>query len=298
MNLKKLCALLFPFLSLSGFCQTEIQLLNTAYAKDSAQLFTSVLNQWHQSAQNKAVGSSPVNDTILDAYSVFQYFFRPENFDTIAGTVLSKQHYQDHLYLPVQNSIDICFTNRLYYSQAETDSIGLNYSKTQILNLPQHPSDYDFMMKNYGYMPKDLIRDMGINKISASNPVKLWMSISDFRPQISPADKKVIYLSSHIDTVINAFLGNKYVAGYKRVFTLSAQAENTKRKKALEQYLKLWYGKTDGGWQLISYPYVQSLTFDKDRSYVSLNIRLPYLTGTVMMKRDASGWKIIKFTHN
>ena len=297
MRISKLFVVIFLSLSIDGICQTESQLLTTAYSKDSAKLFESVLDRWYQTNQQDSLPSPQTNDTILDAYQVFKDFFKPENFDTIAGTALSKKNYENHSYILVQNSIEICFTNRVYYSQYEADSIGLDYSKRQLMKTSPPQSEYEFMTKNYGRMPIDMIRSNAKFKIAEMNPVKHRATINDFRPDIRLPDKKVIYLNGHIDTMTNEFLGNRYMPGGVRVFALSTQSDNTKRKKALEQYMKIWYGKKNDNWQLISYPYVQSITFDKNRSYALLKIKFPYLDGNALMKRESQGWKVIQFEH-
>ena len=280
-------------ISINIYGQSDKDLLQLALKRDSGQLFVQILNGWSNKTQPPIESTQYQNDTLREVYNIFESFFIPANFDTIDGTSLSQLNYRNHNYILVQNAIKIYFADQVYYTDEERDSLGVEYSIKTRMQTKLHESEYDFFRRQYGKMPLELIRYNGETKITQLDNSKLINTISDFRPRIECRDKKAIYLTEDINKVINAYLGNKYVQNDSKSFTLSTNKENVMRKKTLDQFVKFWYGQTGAYWHLVTYPLVESVTFDKNMSFARLKIRLPYLGAIMILKKEDDKWRVV-----
>ena len=298
MNKKVLLFILLSY-SLSGWSQSGENPHDRIQPVPEANVYTKLLDACAKMSSVTNGLKLPPGDTVLEAYDVFENFYNPMVFDTISGTALSIAYYESHPYLLIQNSLEVYFVDRLYYSQQEIDSIGLAYSQKDKINSAdskKSKTEYEFMMDNYGRMPLDLIRYNGQSEIDRKNKPVAFRTIEHFSPSLKLTGKKTITLTTETDSCLNELLGNKYANKNSRLFPLSSDTSNLMRKRTLDGYVKIWYSKKETLWQLVSYPYVRSLTFDKNMQYARLAVKLPYLEATVFMRKLNGKWIVISFT--
>jgi len=117
-------------------------------------------------------------------------------------------------------------------------------------------------------------------------------SIMNFRPSINCNNKKPLYLTSHYDSILNNFLGNKYFQ-LGVMSPATAKDESKKRQAFLEHEIKIFYGHWGGYWQLFSYPVAYSITFDKQMHYAKVNFRMVYEGGEAILENQSGRWVLI-----
>lgn len=277
-----------------SFGQNELELLEQGYTLDSADLYRQFLNE-SIDRSNQTLQAGRLNDTVLMVQKVLTAFLSPENFDTIEGTALSPMNYTTHTHVLVQNSLGIYFTNRLYYTQWEIDSIGLAQSKLIMMDTKPPISLYESIVRNNQIFPHQLLWHIAEDEIKKANRVVKKDSIVNANWRLERIDKKIVSLSPSVDSALIAFLKHKYVAAGRSLITLSLEKESSKRKKAINEVVNFWYCKRGKYWQLVSYPYIDQLIFDRKMKYALLKIKLSYGSANVMLRNNKDEWKVIAF---
>jgi len=110
---------------------------------------------------------------------------------------------------------------------------------------------------------------------------KKYDSVIDFRPRVLFAYPQTVVLTGGYRDLLNRFLGNQQLPFAARNIMAPARSrgESVKRKQFLEQDIKLWYGHWGGYWQLLSYPAIGSITFDRTFQHALINYELVYEGG-------------------
>ncbi|HEX4849751.1 MAG TPA: hypothetical protein VFV08_03045, partial [Puia sp.] len=117
-----------------------------------------------------------------------------------------------------------------------------------------------------------------------------------FRPRIFFPDAKCVFLTDQYDSLLNKFLGNKYVKlGTGNIMSPArSKGESEKRMKFLSNFVKIWYGHWGGYWQLHSYPFAERILIDKKFEIALIDYRMIYEGGYALLQKSDGEWKFIK----
>jgi hypothetical protein len=293
-SFKPNCVLLLLLLvSSSGYSQTAAQILEKAYKKESAEQLKQFFETWHTEIPSATQAElSHLNDTLRQAYRVFNAFYKPHRTDSLGGSEWGNDIYKNIEYLIVQNFVKIYFAEKVYYDDKEVEDSIVAYVKSHIADEAERQN---LLRKKDGKLPPATIRLFGPNRLRPYAHATLVDSITDFRPSISCNGKSPLYLNSRYNGLLNSFLGNKHTPlGAGGIMNPArSKGQSKKRKDFLERYIKIWYGHWGGYWQLLSYPSAYSITFDKDMNYAIVDFRMVYEGGEAILKNDNGHWEII-----
>ena len=277
-----------------GQAQTAGQLLEKAYKKKSTEMLKQFFQNWNQEIRpisDKEL--STFNDTIRQTYSVFTAFYKPQNIDSLGGSEWGNDIYKNADFLIIQDFIKIYFTDKLYWTEQETDDYIVDYINK---NIEEVSTKQMLLERTNGKLSESVIENFSPNSsIFFERQDLLLDSIVNFRPRININGKFPLYLSSKYNDILNAFLGNKHLpVGTGDIMTPARSSrQSEKRKNFLNNYIKIWYGHWGGYWQLHSYPKAYSITFDKDMKYAKIDFRMVYEGGEALLKNDNGKWILI-----
>jgi hypothetical protein len=275
-----------------GFCQSQANLLKKAYKKKSIKKLNRFFENWaNETPDNVALVE---NDTILEAYKVFEGFYKPTQPSLIGGSEWGDSIYSNVKYYIVQSElINIGFATKVYFTQVEKDSI--IFSKIYDI----HRTDTtmrEIWIHNYREGKLSIATEL-FESDSIVKRAKIFIdffSVPNFFPKIDNNDKAV-YLTSRYSKILNNFLGKTHSELGDDGIMNPAQAKGSSKKKKdfLDGFVKIFYGHWGGYWQLITYPYVFSITFDKDMKYAKVEFRMIYEGGEAILEKQGNKWVII-----
>ena len=288
--------LLFSLLFLSefAFTQNASLLLETAYKEKSGKKLTDFFDIWQKETSVVSENElSKQNDTLKQAYKVFTAFYNPSEIGKLGGSEWGNDIYKAVSYLIAQDKIKIYFKDKIFYTEQEIDDYVVTEIKRAIKNdsTRQH-----FLERKDDKLSKIVLENFSpMNGFSDDIDERLVDSIKDFRPNLTCKNKVVLYLTPKYDTILNAFLGNTFLPlGSGSIMTPArATIESEKRKIFLEKKIKIWYGHWGGYWQLLSYPQVYSIAFDREMKYAKVNFRMVYEGGEAILKNSNTKWIIL-----
>ncbi|MES2388035.1 MAG: hypothetical protein V4543_08535 [Bacteroidota bacterium] len=291
--MKAILTALFLISLFSAKCQPARKTLEKAYKNNNPKLLKTFFENWRKEIPPVSEQElSKLNNTLKNAYAVFRAFYRPEDISSLGGCEFGNDIYKNADYLLVQNHIFI------YKS----------HGKFQ--NLPPDPDDYTIknISKNRKQdslkavdtyktnLIKSILHTKTLTDLSTEDGKEVLIdSIMNFRPGYTGSVKKAIFLNSKYRKILTDFLQNEHsnLGDGGIMNPAQAQGESEKRKKFLERFIKIYYGHWGGYWQLHSYPYCGSITFDKDMQYAKIAFTMVYEGGETVLKKTASGWKIV-----
>ena len=274
----QILVIIFSFIQI-GFSQSQTYLLKKSYKKNSIEMLTQFFENWaNEIPSNEA---SVVNDTIQEAYRVFKGFYRPTQISLLGGSEWEDSIYLNAKYFVVQTEIGkIQFADKVYFTQAEKDSIIIS----RISNIHKNDTTMrELWIQNYRKGKLDIADELFESDsivISSNNIIDICSS-PVFRPPISYNDKKAVYLTSEYSKIINKFLGNTHY----REFSM-------KKKEFLDNIIITFYGNWRG-WQIYTYPYVYSITFDRNMQYARVDYIIVYGGGNAILEKQGDKWIIV-----
>jgi len=279
-----------------GYSQSQLELINKAYKKKSEVLLTEFFENWAN--EIKPISKSEfdeLGDTIKEAYKVFECFYRPTELSQIGGSEWGESLYNESKYLVVQNNLyRIKFVDRLYCSEKEIDSITVAFYKKLFKNDTVRLNK-ELKRDENGKLPSYVYEnwDIDINNSKKSITVD---SIVFFRPPIDNPDKKVVYLTPEYEKTLNDFLKNKYIAFGKRNIMNPARSKGSslRRKEFLDRFVTTFHGHWGGYWELLTFPHVYCITFDKDMKFAKVDFEMVYEGGEALLEKKGDKWKILK----
>jgi len=222
-----------------------------------------------------------LNDTLQQAYKVFESFYQPKDIEKIGGSEWGNEIYANAKYLVVQSSIRIGFTKTL-----NKDSV--IHSNVKKIYPTDTTMQNKFLRKVNGkYEPQTLrmfySRDAGV----------IIDTIKEFRPQI----ERAVFLTEEYESLMNAFLGGKhYELGYRGIMNpAKAKGESKRRLDFINQMVTIFHGHWGGYWILESHPYAYDIIFDSEMKFALVNYKLIYEGGEVLLERQIhDNWKILE----
>ena len=274
--------------------QTQGQLLEKANKKNSKDLLKSFFENWHSEiptiSNNELL---QLNDTIKQAYRAFSTFYNPLDIDSIGGSEWGNKIYENVDYLLLQNKLYIYSQEKIFYTDIEIEQFVIDKINYRV---KEDSTKQKLLKRENGKLSDIVIRRFGpYEDIFSDNETKTKIdSILNFRPQIS-CNKTPLYLTKNYIETLNAFLGNShYKLGMGGIMNpAKSKGQSEKRKKFLENYIKIWYGHWGGYWQLNSYPTCTSITFDRNLEYAKIQYRMIYEGGEAVLKNENGNWKLI-----
>ena len=275
------------------YSQTTAGILEKAYKEKSTKKLKDFFYTWSQDIPPITdLEISGYNDTIKQAYKSFIAFYKPHRLDSIGGSEWGNDIYKNVDFLIVQNTLKIYFIDKVFYSEEEKEEFVINEINIRyfdrdstrisiIERLKNNNRDIDFYYRRYSgeKLKKSILTD----------------SIMNFRPAIHCNGKIPLFLTETYKEMINAFLGNKFLPlGAGGIMNPArAKGQSEKRKRFLENYVKIFHGHWGGYWQLYSYPQAYSITFDNNMEYARIDFRLVYQGGEAFLKNENGIWKLI-----
>lgn len=292
--MRTLLTITFFLILTVGQAQTAGQLLEKAYKKKSTEMLKQFFQNWNQEIQPISEKElSTLNDTILQTYNVFTAFYKPQSIDSLGGSEWGNDIYKNVDFLVIQDFIKIYFTDKLYWTEQETDDYIVDNINKKI---KEDSTRQQLLKRTDGKLSQRVIENFRPDRgVFFERNDTLLDSIVNFRPIINSNGKLPLYLSSKYNDILNAFLGNNHLplgtGGIMNPARSSRQSE--KCKKFLENYIKIWYGHWGGYWQLNSYPKAYSVTFDKEMKYAKVDFRMVYEGGEALLKNDNGKWILV-----
>jgi hypothetical protein len=277
--------------------RNNVALLEEAYRTQSKEKLAQFFREW--SINIPAISGqelSQLNARQKEAYAVFAAFYKPHRLDRLGGSEWGTAIYQKVGFLLVQNAVKIHATDKIFYADAVVDSI---ITSVVTRTVQEDSTKHRLLKKVNGRLSQDIRAEYGFETpFSFRNfrdTEKAIDSIDTFRPVIKVPGKQAIYLTPKREETLKAFLGDKHLPlGTGGVMNPArSSGESDKRKKFLENAIKIWYGHWGGYWQLNSYPVASSITFDKNLLYARINFRMVYEGGEAILKKTNGQWMLI-----
>ncbi len=256
-----------------------------------------MLTQFFENWESKIPSNetSVTNDTIQEAYRVFKGFYKPTQLLLLGGSEWGDSIYAKAKYLVIQAELGkIQFADKVYFTQAEKDSIIIS----RIANIyAKDTSRLELWIRNYkeGNLAIAVEIFESDSSVISSNKFIDICSIPIFRPTIDQIDKKAIYLTPEYSKIINSFLGNTHSRLGKGGIMNPARSKGSSKKKMdfLDNMIVIFYGHWGGYWQLHSYPYAYSITFDRNMKYARVDYRMVYEGGKAILEKHGDQWIIV-----
>lgn len=281
-------------LILDAFGQTQADLLEKAYKKKSIEMLTQFFENWANEITPNTMHYS--NDTIQEAYQVFKGFYKPTELSLIGGSEWGDSIYSNSKYFVVQTRLNkICFVDRIHYSIKEIDSLTV----AKILEIKSNDSVAQKLWIHFdknNRLDEYSIEVFGpTSEYFETNIPILVDSIVEFYPTIDYVNIKPVYLTNEYQNLIDAFLGSEHTnLGEGGIMNPArSKGESKRRKEFLDILIKTFYGHWGGYWQLNTYPYVYSITFDKEMKYAKVDYRIVYEGGEAILEKQGENWIII-----
>ena len=285
--MKWLSVLLLLTYTATGQLQTPSDLLYSAYDKKSTKELTQFFKNWSKNIPTISDAEfSAMNDTFRQTYSAFTAFYKPTSIDSLGGSEWGNKIYKDVDFLIVQNSIDIYFTDKIFYTAKDSDDYIVSYINTHIA---------DSLKQKYLKRYNNRLSDIVLENFGPETKEVKTDSITNFRPRINCGNKSPLYFTSEYDKVLNDFLKNEHFElGSINIMTPArSRGESEQRQKFLESEIKIFYGHWGGYWQLLSYPVAYSITFDKQMHYSKINFRMIYEGGEAILENKNGQWFLV-----
>lgn len=285
MFIKKICFLLVLSITITNQAFSQFTLLDEAYKEKSQKKLDDFFELWRREippiSDNQFLNLS---DTSKEAYNVFKAFYnsRLNNIDKLES---NDDRYKNVSYLIIQPKLPIRIQNKVYYTIDEKKTI------------------YEELLSKYGKDSLDILRlslsqfpeeDRDVEELYG-NDFLFIDTIAEFRPDISFTNKqKAVYLTLPYEIGLTFFLGSQIDRNNERLHYTTYLPLKTinSRKKFLEHKIKIYKGHWGAYWQLITYPEVQIIIFDKEMQYAKIYFRIVYEGGEAILKKEEDKWII------
>jgi len=249
--------------------QRQDSLLMKAYQTKSNASLSKFFNQWaHETPSLSAAEWEKLNDTLQNVYVLYEKFYNPLDLKKVSGSEWGNDIYKKAHFLLLQDRIRFGFVDTLDRDillqkvYVETASY-LHVTMDSVIKASKEPGNQSW------------------TTILGWPKPKKYDSVIDFRPRVLFAYPQTVVLTGGYRDLLNRFLGNQQLPFAARNIMAPARSrgESVKRKQFLEQDIKLWYGHWGGYWQLLSYPAIGSITFDRTFQHALINYELVYEGG-------------------
>ncbi len=277
-------------LTAAGQSPEQPKLLQHAYENESVEELFQFFDNWSEEIKsNENKDDSPY---LRETYQVFKAFFQP-----LRSEYRGALYYQDKPYFIVQGYL-------WKISEAE-----------EIITPDEMDSFLTVRIRQHYHKEKELQEEMicGLQK----NPIRpmydkgeVWPpyaiiptitldSAIEFRPSVHFADKKIVYLTSGYEALLDTFMRKSY--GHlveSNISFVPSNFQNEARMDFINNAAKIFYGHWGGYWQYETYPRANQIIFNPDMTRAVVYFRFKYEGGEVILEKKEGEWVIldIKYT--
>jgi hypothetical protein len=254
------------------FAQTESDKLNKAYSRRSQKLLKEFFEDWQE--KSKPISDSEynqLNDTIKEAYKVFESFYNPKDLEKYGGSEELYGIYKNIEFAIIQNSVQVFRGKKVYYTAEEIDS----FMVASVTNNPNYDS---------AFKAKMLKRDNGELNIMTQN---FFYPYSPEHLKLQKVDD-VLNFRPRISVIKSLYFLPKYQQAFDQFLIL-----NTEQKRVfLENYIAISQGQI--ALNLVTFPTVTAIAFDENMRYVQVDFSIGSNMGQAYFKKDKNAWVFIK----
>lgn len=287
--MKKICySLLLALLLLPAriFAQSpeQARLLETAYKQKSLWSLELFFQNWADEVKpSDTVGLNPYT---AEAYRLFSTFYQPLNLKILLPMDGHEEAYNESDWFIVQGSLsEISVLDHIYFTQEEKDSVRADYINR---NISENEREYYFERDKRGNL---------IHRIpELDEPQKLVVdSVIDFRPSVSFDGRKIVYLTSGYEKLLDNFLKDEHIIDMDNntVYPPSSTKESKERMNFFNRKAVIYYGHWGGYWQYETYPQAYTITFDRALQRAIVSYRIVYEGGVAVFEKRNGEWKFV-----
>ena len=253
-----------------------------AYETKSITTLNKFFEQWaEETPPLSAAQTERLSDTLQNIYALFEKFYNPLDIEKVGGSEWGNDIYKKVHFLLLQDRIRYGFVDTLdrdaILLKKYTESASyLHITVDSAIKASKEPGNQSWTMI-FGW-PKP----------------KKYDSVVDFRPRVLFSHPQTVVVTGEYRDLLTRFLGNQHVAFAAGNIMAPARSrgESEKRKKFLEQDIKIWYGHWGGYWQLLSYPAIGLITFDRTFQHALVDYELVYEGGYAYFTKKAGVWTL------
>ena len=295
-----LCVLLLLCTTIQGQDQSQATLLRKAYKQKSKSLLYQFFDNWSNAVSSNE--NEAKSKWVAEAHKVFAAFYQPLQLEKIGYRSENKDLYKDMPYFIVQDTLNAIFVT-------DTIPVGPDEYEAYFTNRINQMYPEDSIRKKYlGYLRKeidsgDLSSDFDFEWEWDSwrqIPTTKVDSILSFRPPVNFPNKKIVYLTTEYQRLLDGFLRNDHVGFAKESIMQVAYSKGKSRKRMdfINTAARIFYGHWGGYWQYETYPQASSIVIDSQMQRAVVFFRFVYEGGKVILEKQNGEWTIIsgKFT--
>lgn len=254
------------------FGQAESDKLNKAYKKKSIVLLRDFFEDWHKEIKPISDSEfSQLNDTIKEAYNVFESFYNPKELKKYDHKEDFSGIYKNLEFAIIQNSIKVYRSKKAYYTEEEIDS----FMVASVNNNPNYDSSFKAkMLKRYNGELNIMVKNTFYPYSEEYLKKEKIDDTINFRPRINVL--KPLYLIPKYINILNKFLLSK--TEDKRLF--------------LENYIGI--SQAAMGLNILTFPSVRYIVFDEKLEYAQVNFNIGSDLGHAFYKKVKNEWIFIR----
>lgn len=295
-----LCVLLLLCTAIQGQNQSQSTLLRKAYKQKSKSLLYQFFDNWSNAVSSNE--NEAKNKWVAEAHKVFAAFYQPLQLERIGYRSEDKDLYKNCPYFIVQDTLNAIFVT-------DTIPVGPDEYEAYFTNRINQKYSEDSIRKKYlGYLREEIeggdldpVFDFEwIGYSWAKVPTATVDSFISFRPPVNFPNKKIVYLTTEYQRLLDGFLRNKHVGFAKKSIMQVAYSKGKSRKRMdfINTAARVFYGHWGGYWQYETYPQASSIVIDSQMQRAVVFFRFIYQGGKVILEKQNGEWTIIsgKFT--
>ena len=279
--------------------EAEATLLEEAYQKQDTTKLYEFFDHWAEditSNENDTTNYKWLNELVAEAHKVFAAFYQPLQLEKIGFRSLQ---YQDYPYFIVQNNLfKISIADTLPFKPDELKAYYTNRIRQTYPNDSTRQKELEFLQREIDIGRIHLVfdDDWFYEPWGQINTTEIEsLRNSEFRPQVSFPNKKIVYLTDGYKKMLDDFLGDQHVdLGTESIMQVAyAKDESRQRMEFLMKAAKIFYGHWGGYWQYETYPKANQIIFDREMQRAVVFFRCVYEGGEVYLEKKDGEWTIV-----
>lgn len=279
--------------------EAEATLLEEAYQKQDTTKLYEFFDHWAEditSNENDTTNYKWLNERVAEAHKVFAAFYQPLQLEKIGFRSLQ---YQDYPYFIVQNNLfKISIADTLPFKPDELKAYYTNRIRQTYPDDSTRQKKLEFLQREIDIGRIHLVfdDDWFYEPWGQINTTEIEsLRNSEFRPQVSSPNKKIVYLTDGYKKMLDDFLGDQHVdLGTESIMQVAyAKDESRQRMEFLMKAAKIFYGHWGGYWQYETYPKANQIIFDREMQRAVVFFRCVYEGGEVYLEKKDGEWTIV-----
>lgn len=279
--------------------EAEATLLEEAYQKQDTTKLYEFFDHWAEditSNENDTTNYKWLNERVAEAHKVFAAFYQPLQLEKIGFRSLQ---YQDYPYFIVQNNLfKISIADTLPFKPDELKAYYTNRIRQTYPDDSSRQKKLEFLQREIDIGRIHLVfdDDWFYEPWGQINTTEIEsLRNSEFRPQVSFPNKKIVYLTDGYKKMLDDFLGDQHVdLGTESIMQVAyAKDESRQRMEFLMKAAKIFYGHWGGYWQYETYPKANQIIFDREMQRAVVFFRCVYEGGEAYMEKQNGEWTVV-----